>query len=142
MNSDYERFTGRLKADYQLRDWFKLSGNMSYTHSNSNYLGNDGSSTDSGNLFAVNNVAPIYPIYVRDGNGNIIINQSTGLSYFTTMETVTSSAFHVLFIHRPTRSATYSLTPTISKVTPSTLSELLKSAFEGLQVHIDKQRNA
>lgn len=79
MNSDYERFTGRLKADYQLRDWFKLSGNMSYTHSNSNYLGNDGSSSDSGNLFAVNNVAPIYPIYVRDGNGNIIINQSTGL---------------------------------------------------------------
>ena len=79
MNSDYERFTGRLKADYQLRDWFKLSGNMSYTHSNSNYLGNDGSSTDSGNIFAVNNVAPIYPIYVRDGNGNIIINQATGL---------------------------------------------------------------
>ena len=79
MNSDYERFTGRLKADYQLRDWFKLSGNMSYTHSNSNYLGNDGSSSDSGNLFAVNNVAPIYPIYVRDGNGNIIINKATGL---------------------------------------------------------------
>ena len=79
MNSDYERFTGRLKADYQLRDWFKLSGNMSYTHSNSNYLGNDGSSSDSGNIFAVNNVAPIYPIYVRDGNGNIIINQATGL---------------------------------------------------------------
>ena len=79
MNSDYERFTGRLKADYQLRDWFKLSGNMSYTHSNSNYLGSDGSSSDSSNLFAVNNVAPIYPIYVRDGNGNIIINKATGL---------------------------------------------------------------
>ena len=77
--SDYERFNARLKADYQLRPWLKLSGNFSYAHSNSNFLGNDGDSSDSGNLFAVRNLAPIYPLYVRDGSGNIIINKQSGL---------------------------------------------------------------
>ena len=77
--SGYERFTGRLKADYQLRPWLKLSGNFSYAHSNSDYLSGDGDSGDSGNLFAVRTIAPIYPLYVRDGKGNIIINKQTGL---------------------------------------------------------------
>lgn len=77
--SDFERFSGRLKADYQLRSWIKLSGNFNYAHTNSNYLSNDGSSTDSGNLFAVRDLAPIYPLYVRDAQGNIIMNHTTGM---------------------------------------------------------------
>ena len=82
MGSDYTRFTGRMKAEYQIKPWLKLSGNMNYSHSNSNYLGNDGSSSDSGNMFAVNGIAPIYPLYIRDGKGNIIINQTTGLKSY------------------------------------------------------------
>ena len=77
--SDYERFSGRLKADYQLRPWLKLSGNFSYAHSNSNFLDGDGESASSSNLFSVRNLAPIYPLYVRDGKGNIIINKQSGL---------------------------------------------------------------
>lgn len=61
MGSDYTRFTGRMKADYQIKSWLKVSGNMNYTHSDSNYLGSDGASADSSNMFAVNSVAPIYP---------------------------------------------------------------------------------
>ena len=80
--SDFTRFTGRMKADYQVKPWLKISGNMNYSHSNSNYLGNDGSSVDSGNMFAVNGIAPIYPLYIRDGKGNIIINQMTGLKSY------------------------------------------------------------
>ncbi len=76
--SNYKRFAGRLKADYQLRPWLKLSGNMNYTHFNSDYLGNDGSAGDSGNIFAVNSVAPIYPLYIRDAEGNIMISDVSG----------------------------------------------------------------
>ncbi len=82
MGSDYTRFTGRMKADYQIKPWLKISGNMNYSHSDSNYLGSDGSSGDSGNMFAVNSIAPIYPLYIRDGKGNIIINQNTGLKSY------------------------------------------------------------
>ena len=61
--SDYERLTGRLKADYQLKDWLKIGANMAYTHYESNQLGDDGSSASSGNVFALTQMAPIYPLY-------------------------------------------------------------------------------
>lgn len=82
MGSDYTRFTGRMKADYQIKSWLKVSGNMNYTHSDSNYLGSDGNSTDSSNMFAVNSVAPIYPLYIRDGKGNIMFNQTTNMNSY------------------------------------------------------------
>ena len=70
-NSDYERIAGRLKADYQLTDWLKIGANMGYTHFDSNSLGEDGSSNSSENVFALTMMAPIYPLYLRDGQGNI-----------------------------------------------------------------------
>ncbi len=82
MGSDYTRFTGRMKADYQIKSWLKVSGNMNYTHSDSNYLGSDGDGADSSNMFAVNSVAPIYPLYIRDGKGNIILNQTTKMNSY------------------------------------------------------------
>ena len=78
IGSKYERFTGRLKADYQIKDWLKMGGNFSYAHATTDYLGDEGSSSSSGNIFAVNNVAPIYPLYVRDGNGKIMTDPNTG----------------------------------------------------------------
>lgn len=79
VGSDYERFTGRLKADYQLRDWLKVGANFSYAHYESNALGADGDGASSGNIFAVNNIAPIYPLYIRDENGNVMQDAKTGL---------------------------------------------------------------
>ncbi|MBW9203232.1 TonB-dependent receptor [Bacteroidales bacterium SW292] len=71
--SDYERLTGRLKADYQVKDWLKVGANMSYTHFDTNSLDEDGSSNSSGNIFAyATQIAPIYPLYIRDGQGNIM----------------------------------------------------------------------
>ena len=72
--SDYKRFTGRLKADYQFKPWLKLGANMSYTHFNANSLDEDGSSTSSANIFALTKMAPIYPIFIRDENGNVMYN--------------------------------------------------------------------
>lgn len=80
--SDFERLTGRLKADYQVKSWLKVGANMGYTHYDSNQLGNDGAAGNSGNVFAfVSNVAPIYPLYMRDGNGNLIYDSNNVLRY-------------------------------------------------------------
>lgn len=74
--SDFERLTGRLKADYQAKEWLKVGANMSYTHFDANSLGEDGSSSSSGNIFAyATTVAPIYPLYIRDGQGNIMVDK-------------------------------------------------------------------
>ena len=75
--SDYERLTGRLKADYQVKEWLKVGANMSYTHFNTNSLDEDGASNSSANIFAyATQIAPIYPLYIRDGQGNIMTDSN------------------------------------------------------------------
>ena len=68
----YKRYSARLRADYQAKKWLKVGGNASYTRSESMTSSEDGSSSSSGNIFAyTSQIAPIYPLYVRDGEGNI-----------------------------------------------------------------------
>ena len=81
-SSDYKRLTGRLKADYQLKKWLKVGGNFNYTHFNANSLDEDGSSVSSGNVFALTKMAPIYPLYVRDENGNIIYDAAAKINVY------------------------------------------------------------
>ena len=77
--SDMERLTARLKADYQAKKWLKVGGNMSYTNFEFNELANNGSSTSTGNVWAfTSQMAPIYPAYIRDENGDIMYD-SNGL---------------------------------------------------------------
>ncbi len=78
-NSGFKRYTGRLKADYQATDWLKIGANMAYTNSNSTYPRDQDSenTTSSGNAFYLaNNIASIYPMYVRGANGNILYNKA------------------------------------------------------------------
>ena len=72
--SDMNRYTARLKGDYQAKEWFKVGANMSYTNYNYNNGNSDeGSSGSTGNIFAfASRIAPIYPLYLRDGDGNIM----------------------------------------------------------------------
>ncbi|MCQ2096137.1 MAG: TonB-dependent receptor [Bacteroidaceae bacterium] len=82
VNSDYKRLTGRMKADVQLKDWLKIGGNMSYTHYNSNMMSEDGSSNSSGNIFAVSSqMAPIYPLYIRNADGSIRYDSDGNIRY-------------------------------------------------------------
>ena len=70
--SDLERFTGRLRADYQVKKWLRVSANVSYSRFNGNSLGNNGSATSTGNIWAfTSGVAPIYPLWVRNADGSI-----------------------------------------------------------------------
>ena len=88
-NSDMQRLTARLKADYQAKKWLKVSGNMSYTNFNYNSLSNDGTSNSTGNIWAfTSQMAPIYPLYLRDpsgaymvdGNGFIMMDYGDGMN--------------------------------------------------------------
>ncbi len=81
-NSQYERITTRLKADYKLKPWLKLGANVSYSHANNQYVdrsSNGEGSSSSGNMFALQYLAPIYPVYMRDAYGNILTHQESGI---------------------------------------------------------------
>ena len=75
--SDMYRYTARLRADYQAKSWLKIGGNLSYTNYNwNNGNSEEGSTGSTGNIFAIaTGIAPIYPIYIRDGKGNIKIDK-------------------------------------------------------------------
>ena len=76
-NSDYERFTARLKADYRAKEWLNIGGNMSYTRFERNSLGNNGVSSSTANIWAfTTQMAPIYPVYVRNGDGSIKVDEN------------------------------------------------------------------
>lgn len=75
-NSDMDRFTTRLKLDYQAKDWLKMGANATYARFHYNQIDDDGSSGSSGNVFAyTTTIGPIYPLYIRDGNSNVLYNE-------------------------------------------------------------------
>lgn len=61
---EFERYSGRFKADWQARKWLKIGANVSYTHNES---ANNGMSFEAAHL-----MPSIYPVYIRDANGNIM----------------------------------------------------------------------
>ena len=74
--SDLKRITARLKADYQVKDWLKFYANASYANVNANSLSDNGESNSTGNVWAfTSNIAPIYPLFVRDGKGEIMTDK-------------------------------------------------------------------
>ena len=75
--ADMYRYTARLRADYQAKEWLKIGGNISYTNYNYNNGNTDeGSSSSTGNIFAIaNQIAPIYPLYIRDAMGRIMTDR-------------------------------------------------------------------
>ncbi|MBQ7180846.1 MAG: TonB-dependent receptor [Bacteroidaceae bacterium] len=75
VNSNMKRFSGRLKADYRVKKWAKVGMNMSYARFDHNSLGNNGSTTSTGNIWATAMQVPsIYPFWIRDGQGKIMVD--------------------------------------------------------------------
>lgn len=73
-NSGFKRLSARLNSDYQVKDWLKIGGNLSYSNTETRYP-DDQFGLSSKNLFYVSRiVAPIYPLYVRDNTGEIIVD--------------------------------------------------------------------
>ena len=77
-NSGLKRFTGRLRADYQAKKWLKVGGNLSFSHYDTDYFDNDnnGKSTSTANVWAfTSQIAPIYPLYLRNEDGSIMTDE-------------------------------------------------------------------
>ena len=75
--SNYERLTARLKADYKVKKWLKVGASAAYTHTEKDAVGGDGDAGSSGSVFAfASSVAPIYPIYIRDAQGNKLLDNN------------------------------------------------------------------
>ncbi len=71
----YERYTGRMKGVLNARKWLRISANIDMAVAS--YANNTDYSDNSNNIFSnANRVAPIYPIFIRDAEGNIVRDQN------------------------------------------------------------------
>ena len=70
VNSDFKRMSARLNVTHEVKPWLNGTVNMNYARSETN---NNGQSTDSGSIFWFSdNIPPIFPLFLRDENGNFI----------------------------------------------------------------------
>lgn len=80
INSDFERYTGRLNLSHQARPWLKGDFNLGYAYSKAN---RNGQSSDSGSIFwFVDNIPSIYPLFLRDAAGNKVPDPHFGGSQY------------------------------------------------------------
>lgn len=73
--SDMERMGGRLRVDHKAFEWLNIGASVAYSHSTINGLSSE--SGKAANLFSfTDHIAPIYPVYLRDLNGNLVLDEN------------------------------------------------------------------
>lgn len=75
-SSDFQRFNTRANINYQAKKWLKGGLNIQYSYAK---MSNPGQTDAANNGFAfVNQIPPIFPVYVHDAEGNIVMDSRTG----------------------------------------------------------------
>ncbi len=80
IRSDFERVATRAAIDTQVKDWLKTGITLSYSRSTGNNPDQTSGSTTQAILWLYSN-SSVYPIYVRDANGNLIRDNDGELIY-------------------------------------------------------------
>ena len=79
INSNFKRFSGRSKIEYNLSDKFKILTNLNYSRTDQGAPNSLSSSTQYSNLFGwARGIAPIFPIWARNADGTFKLNSTGG----------------------------------------------------------------
>ena len=79
-NTDFDRYTARLSGDVQATDWFKVGMSANLAHSVSDFQDASGSST-SNVWYTAQFMAPVYPVYLKDIDGNNVLDANGNRQY-------------------------------------------------------------
>lgn len=74
--SDFDRLNTRLNADFQPKEWLSLGGSANVSISESNGVGGAGESSIVNPFGWALNIGPIYPVYINDLDGNLVLDDS------------------------------------------------------------------
>ncbi|MCM5529510.1 SusC/RagA family TonB-linked outer membrane protein [Parasegetibacter sp. NRK P23] len=80
INSDFKRLSARLNINQEVKRWLTASMNIGYANTETN---NNGQESNSNSIFwFVDNLPPIYPLFLRDANGNFVPDPIFGGNQF------------------------------------------------------------
>ncbi len=74
--TDFERMSGRIGAELTPKEWINYGGNVSFAKTETKYLGYDGTTSTSNVWYSAQFMAPIYPVYVQDEQGNPVLSET------------------------------------------------------------------
>ena len=78
--SEFERISARVKVDQKIGKYVKVGGNIAYANTIQSTFGDTNSNYS--NLFMFSqNIAPIYPIYLYDTNGQLMYDEKGNVRY-------------------------------------------------------------
>lgn len=73
--SNYNRLAARAATDYNAFKWLKVGTNLAYNYIKTGYPSAQTTSNSSSNAFAIaNKIAPIYPMYIRNADGSLMMD--------------------------------------------------------------------
>ncbi|MDO4827602.1 MAG: SusC/RagA family TonB-linked outer membrane protein, partial [Bacteroidia bacterium] len=74
ITTKFKRYSLRANVDHSVNDWMKLGANASYAYTFQN--SSQYSSTQTGNAwYTAQFMAPIYPVYLKDADGNNVLDE-------------------------------------------------------------------
>ncbi|TDQ30048.1 SusC/RagA family TonB-linked outer membrane protein [Tenacibaculum caenipelagi] len=76
INTNFNRVTTRLNADFQLADWVKIGSNINLATTKTNGDLSGGTSSIVNPFNWAIDLAPIYPVYMEDQNGNFVLDSN------------------------------------------------------------------
>lgn len=79
-NTDFDRYTMRMSGDVQATDWFKVGMSANLAHSVSDFQDASGSQV-SNVWYTAQFMAPVYPVYLKDMQGNNVLDENGNLQY-------------------------------------------------------------
>ena len=76
INSDFKRYSVNMNVQNIIRPWLTTNAKLTFAGTETN---NNGQSNDSGSIFwFVDNLPPIFPLFLRDTEGNIVADPIYG----------------------------------------------------------------
>jgi len=77
--SSYDRISSRVSAEYQAKKWLSVGASIAYNHVKSGWpSGQDDGGTAENAFGFCDGVAPIYPMYVRNADGTLMLDPRNG----------------------------------------------------------------
>ena len=77
-SSDFSRISLRSNIDFTPKKWWKGKLNFAYSYSDMNNPNQDGAGAMNNGFYYVNAIPAIYPVFLRDENGNTYTDPRTG----------------------------------------------------------------
>lgn len=80
ITSKFERINTRLNVETKVKDWLKVGTKSAFSYSNQNFPNQEGSAF-ANNVQYIRSMSNIYPVYMRDEVGSLILDEENNPEY-------------------------------------------------------------